>query len=693
MKSDTNSTLGSYAGTAPLSESPTQASAMISTTTFRSDINGLRAWAVVAVVLFHFGVAGFWGGFVGVDIFFVISGFLMTGIIVGGLEKAASEPDARPFSLIGFYLSRARRIIPALIALCLVLLAAGWFVLPAVEYHLLGKHVLSALTFVSNVVFWREDGYFDTASHDKLLLHTWSLSVEWQFYLLLPLVLVLLWKLRPGRPTQTFAIAAVLLMSLGLCVVATPFKPTAAFYLLPTRAWELLAGGLVYLLANPLPLALNVRRALNAAGFALMIGAMVLFDSNSPWPGWRATVPVLGAVLVLVAAQPQSIWTRTRPAQWLGECSYSIYLWHWPLVVALAYLQLENSPVAIIVALALTLVLGGLSYRFVEQPMRHYLTGLPKSLGAVTVLAASLALMVPALVVVLNKGLPGRLPAEIDAIFAESENKNPRQGECLQNETSTVPGCTYGGKKLGVIVVGDSHAAALIRGVERALPSPDEHVLDWTMSNCPSIANVRAMHQLNYQCGTFIAKQSADLDPSLGKAPLLIINRMSSYLLGPNEPDRTREIEVPYLYLDHPYERRSPAYLASMREGIINTACAFAQHRPVYMLRPIPELKYDVPKTMGRALIQGEHVRVSISLEEYHQRNDFVWQTQDMAAERCGVKILDLLPYLCHDGYCYGDVNGQPVYVDDDHLSERGGDLLRPLFSQMFSDNPPPATP
>lgn len=693
MKIDTNSTLESYAGTAPLSVSPTQASAMTTATTFRSDINGLRAWAVVAVVLFHFGVAGFWGGFVGVDVFFVISGFLMTGIIVGGLEKATREHDPQPFSIVGFYLSRARRIIPALIALCLVLLCAGWFVLPAVDYHLLGKHVLSALTFVSNMVFWREDGYFDTASHDKLLLHTWSLSVEWQFYLLLPLFMAVLWKLRPGRPTQIFAMSAVLLMSLALCVVGTPIKASAAFYLLPTRAWEMLAGGLVYLLANPLPLSLNLRRGLNTAGFALMVGAIVLFDGNSQWPGWRALVPVSGAVLVLIAAHQQSLWTGTRLAQWLGDCSYSIYLWHWPLVVALAYLQLENSPIAIVVALALTVALGGLSYRFIEQPMRNYLTGLPKSISAVSVLAASIAVMVPALVVVLNSGVTGRMPAQIDAIFAESTNKNPRQAECLQNETSNVPGCTYGGKNLGVIVLGDSHAGALIRGVERALPSTDEHVLDWTMSNCPTIANLSARDQYNYQCGNFIAQQAASLDPKLGQAPLLIINRLSSYLFGPNEPDRTREVGMPNLYLDHPYESRSPAYLASMREGVINTACAFAEHRPVYMLRPIPELKYDVPKTMGRALIQGQHVRVSISLEEYHARNDYVWETQDMAAERCGVKILDPLPYLCHDGYCFGDVNGQPVYVDDDHLSERGGDLLRPLFNQMFSDKPAVATP
>ena len=153
---------------------------------FRHDINGLRAWAVVAVVLYHFGVPGFAGGFVGVDVFFVISGFLMTGIIISGLERG-------DFSLWGFYLARARRIIPALLVLCASLLILGWFWLPNADYKMLASHVCTAVAFVSNLKFWREAGYFDAASHEKWLLHTWSLSVEWQFYILLPLGCLLLW--------------------------------------------------------------------------------------------------------------------------------------------------------------------------------------------------------------------------------------------------------------------------------------------------------------------------------------------------------------------------------------------------------------------------------------------------------------------------------------------------------------------
>lgn len=159
---------------------------------FRADINGLRAWAVAAVIFYHFGIPGFSGGFVGVDVFFVISGFLMTGIVVKGLERGN-------FSLMGFYMARGRRIVPALVAVCAVLLAMGWWVLLPPDYKMLGSHAVYSLAFLSNVEFWQEAGYFDVASHEKWLLHTWSLSVEWQFYLILPVVLWVVWRLKPGR--------------------------------------------------------------------------------------------------------------------------------------------------------------------------------------------------------------------------------------------------------------------------------------------------------------------------------------------------------------------------------------------------------------------------------------------------------------------------------------------------------------
>lgn len=211
---------------------------------FRPDINGLRAWAVVPVVLFHFGVVGFSGGFVGVDVFFVISGFLMTGIIVPALTGSAPAP----FSVWRFYLARALRIWPALMAICAVLLLLGWFGLTSLEYESLAKHVKSSLLFCSNHVYWREAGYFDADAHEKWLLHTWSLSVEWQFYLILPLVLMLIWRVTRSQHALHAALWGGLLVSFGASLWLLSVKPAFAFYGLPSRAWEMLSGGVVFML-------------------------------------------------------------------------------------------------------------------------------------------------------------------------------------------------------------------------------------------------------------------------------------------------------------------------------------------------------------------------------------------------------------------------------------------------------------
>ena len=333
---------------------------------FRQDINGLRAWAVMAVVLYHFGVTGISGGFAGVDVFFVISGYLMCGIISSGIERGE-------FSVWRFYLARARRIFPALIVLCMVALVFGWFFLMPEEYKLLGKHARESLTFSSNLRYFEESGYFDVASQEKWLLHTWSLSVEWQFYLILPLVLMLVGKLLPGRRAITTVLGVFFVVSLGLCLWRTSVAPSEAFYMLQTRAWEMLAGALVFMFGHR-GLPDGLRRALELAGFVLILATIVLLDKQSIWPGWRAILPVAGAALVLLAARGHSVWTANLPAQWLGTRSYSIYLWHWPLVVALAYLELLSDPLWIAVAIAVSLLLGHLSYVLIEIPARQRLS-------------------------------------------------------------------------------------------------------------------------------------------------------------------------------------------------------------------------------------------------------------------------------------------------------------------------------
>lgn len=322
---------------------------------FRHDINGLRAIAVIAVVLFHFNSSWMPGGFAGVDVFFVISGFLMTGIIFRGIEQ-------ENFSILKFYVARANRIIPALAVLCLVLLIFGWFYLTPLEYKALGKHAASSVAFLSNIIYWRESGYFDAASHEKWLLHTWSLSVEWQFYIIYPLVLVAMRKFMSIK-TMKFLLLVGTVLGFIFCVIATYKWPNPSYYLLPTRAWEMMLGGIAYL--YPLTLSENRKKLFGWTGLGLIIGSYFLISSENPWPGYLAIFPVIGTFLVIQAHRNNSIITNNLVFQKLGTWSYSIYLWHWPIVVAIYIFSLNEFYTYL--GVLLSVFLGFLSHQYIER--------------------------------------------------------------------------------------------------------------------------------------------------------------------------------------------------------------------------------------------------------------------------------------------------------------------------------------
>ena len=649
---------------------------------FRHDINGLRAWAVAAVVFYHFGIPGFDGGFVGVDVFFVISGFLMSGIVVAGLEQGS-------FSLVAFYLARARRIMPALIVLCAFLLVLGWWTLLPIDYAALGIHAVFSLAFLSNIKFWREAGYFDAASHEKWLLHTWSLAVEWQFYLLLPLMLVAAWAWRPGRHSLIGVMAAALVASLALSVVQTPLRPTAAFYLLPTRAWEMLAGGLAFLLAHRCLLTARQRIALEAAGLALVIAAIVGFDTETPWPGWRALVPVLGAVGVLLAARSASPWTGHPAAQWLGTRSYSLYLWHWPVMVALTYLGWQAHPQAIAAGLALTLLLGDLSYRLVEVPARRQLGRLRQGWSGLALLGTAAAVAAPMLGIRAEGGVAGRFPAAIEVMSAESKNINPRRHECHADKGGgSSPSCMHGGRNLSAIMIGDSHADAVTTAMAAAVPGPSDGIMQWTYGGCPALPGVSAAPAFReahatkgYACAQFMDWVLGQLDALPRHVPVVVVHRLTFYAFGENDMSKPA---VPMVFFSRPHALANSEFLQEFAGKITDTACQMAKSRTVYLVRPIPEMRVDVPKSMARSMLLGQARDISIPLADYHHRHTLVWAAQDAARDLCGVKILDPLPYLCPDGRCQGARNGRPLYHDDDHLSDHGNKLLVPMFAPVF---------
>jgi peptidoglycan/LPS O-acetylase OafA/YrhL len=321
---------------------------------FRTDLNGLRAIALIAVVLFHFNPSIAPGGFAGVDIFFVISGFLMTGIIFKGL-------NTNSLNLAEFYLCRANRIIPPLALLCFTLLLFGWFLLPPMDYINLGMHAASSVSFLSNITYFYEADYFDAGAYEKWLLHTWSLSVEWQFYIIYPIILLFLKRYFSLESLKRLLILGTV-VGFIFCTIATDLWPTFAYFSLPTRAWEMLLGGVAYF--YPLKLNENQKRVLEAIGMTLMLLSFTFTSKMTPWPGYVACVPVFGTYLILLSNRERSLLTNNRIFQTLGKWSYSIYLWHWPIAVYGSYFQIDNwMPIGLV----LSVVFGAISFYLVES--------------------------------------------------------------------------------------------------------------------------------------------------------------------------------------------------------------------------------------------------------------------------------------------------------------------------------------
>jgi peptidoglycan/LPS O-acetylase OafA/YrhL len=584
-------------------------------------------------------------------------------------------------ALFAFYMAIARRIVPAIIFLGFVLIAFGWFMLGKADYLMLAKNVSSTILFVSNFQYWKEVGYFDIASHDKFLLHTWSLSVEWQFYIIYPIFLALLWRCFSGVNAEKVIVSVFFAASLILSALLTPIMPAASFFLLPTRAWEMLIGTMVYLYAKKLTFSVGSARVAEFIGFTLIILSLVLFDSGTTWPGWRASLPVFGTVLVILSSRHDSIVTNNILAQWLGSISYSLYLWHWPICVALSYLQMQKQTGPIFISFVLMALIAWFSWRYIENTIRNKMSEL-SLLGQLLIFAISiLSLLTVSLYVYMHNGVPGRISNYAEIIFSQADNKNPDFNKCfVVNDIGPVPECIYGGGILGAIVLGDSHAASVIRSVQKALPVSKDGVLDWTLGSCPTIFRIKETGGNFPACEGFLDyafSKSKEMDPAI---PLLIVNRYSVTMEGANE----KIIDtVPNRFVSSRHYSRTEEYYSEISDGIVNTACAFAQHRTVYMLRPIPEMKIDVPRVMGRAVQFGLNKRVQINLEEYYLRHKRVLMALDTAAARCGVKLLDPIPFLCVDGSCWGDVAGLPIYYDDDHLNEYGAQFLIPLFRQI----------
>jgi peptidoglycan/LPS O-acetylase OafA/YrhL len=420
---------------------------------YRADIDGLRALAVLPVVLFHAFPGKVPGGFAGVDVFFAISGYLITHIIHKGLL-------AGDFRFADFYAHRARRILPALLLVLIACLGFGWIVLLPAEYRQLSRHAAAGGGFVENVVLWREAGYFDAVTELKPLMHLWSLSIEEQFYVLYPLVLWTAWRVRIGL---VLPVAALALASFGANLVLTAHDPVQAFFGPHARMWELLAGALLALAPEPARGTGYRRDALSVAGLVLLLGAYAGLHDGVAYPGWRALLPV-GAALLLLRAGPQALVNRgllaRRPLVFIGLISYPLYLWHWPL---LSFARIVDALPAVERngAVLLAVLLAWLTWRCIERPVRHRLASGATAVALCTALLAvgTLAWLVPT--------QPQALTARAARFVAANADNAPVSQSCrsLTGKEHPEDWCHAGnaaGRVPDTVLLGDSFSNAYV---------------------------------------------------------------------------------------------------------------------------------------------------------------------------------------------------------------------------------------
>jgi peptidoglycan/LPS O-acetylase OafA/YrhL len=643
---------------------------------FRYDINGLRAYAVILVVLFHFGIIGFAAGFIGVDIFFVISGFLMTSIVIKSLDKGN-------FSLLKFYLARGIRIVPALFVVSTIVLILGWFLVLPTDYKALAKHTLSSINFFSNIVYWRESSYFDTDSHNKALLHTWSLSVEWQFYLVFPIIVALLYKIKKSRNfLLTFFILGTII-SLILSIIITAKNPSAGFFLLPTRAWEMLAGGLIFFIPKE---KVPYKKPLEFIGFFLIAISCYIFSTDTLWPSYNAILPVLGAFLILLAHQQNSIFTKGSVFQWLGNNSYSIYLWHWPIVFFLHYFYKNDDYIFITAGIILSIILGWLSYTYIENPTRKKLSNLSIVKAYFLWFLSISILSLISIMIFKFDGVKNRFSNEINNISNTINDINPRRDECLgKQDDSQLKKCTYGDGPLSLIVVGDSHASAMLNGVINALPN-NTSLISFTIGGCPTVKNLKKTNMPEYSCGERVKDIIYDIKTNYSTdIPILVINRANAIFQGEPENDKSNQ---PIRYINTPSLVFDEEYYAQMRNAYVDTLKDLSASHKVYITRPTPEAKKEISNLAAKIFKYHLPTQdLTITWNEYYERSKQAWKAQDMAAQSTkNIQIIDLSREFCDNETCYFTQNNLPLFYDDDHMSWTASLKLAPIFKKEIFD-------
>lgn len=657
---------------------------------YRADIDGLRAIAVLSVCFSHAGLFAMPGGFVGVDVFFVISGFLICGILF-------REVEAGTFSIIRFYERRARRILPALLALLAALMVGGLFLFPPWQYESFGKSAIATILFVSNFWFLKETtGYFGAASEFEPLLHTWSLAVEEQFYIFIPfLFLFLVSRSKALAQGGTLAISVT---SFALSVLAVRDYPSQGFYLLHARAWELGAGALLALGFIPAIQRGFSAELISGAGVAAILASCFLLDADSSFPGPNALAPVFGAAAIIFAGSThQTFVTRilsTRPFVLVGKVSYSLYLWHWPpLVVARTVTGDSGLSTSLgIACLTFAFAAAYLSWRFIERPWRTR----PDSGGfqASTVFASSVAgaavLTIAAGFAVLKDGFVSRVPADTFDRFNAARRVSDLELECRRSN-SLGELCTVGAAEAeaepSVLVWGDSHAAALLPGLDKWLRDSSRSAFAATLSACPPIIGViRADRAAAQKCTNFnhnvfeFAIRNARIDT------IVLIARWALNAEG----DRVgRESGTRAVLGFEDGRRGSPAdNFEVFHESLTATVLRLTEAgKKIIIVAGIPEIGVDVPQAYLDAMFFTSSVDIAISRADYERRNARVLRVLEELAASPSVDVVRVADAMCASD-CLVEVGGKLIYRDDDHLSIAGAKWLMPaLLPRSFGAN------
>ena len=628
-------------------------------TGFRTDINALRAIAVVAVVLYHLGVPGISGGFAGVDVFFVISGYLITGHI-------AEQCAVGRFSLLAFYGARLRRIFPALALVCVVCLAWGWLYVLPTDYIDQARHAAAAIFFVSNQAFAGERGYFDASALSKPLLHTWSLAIEGQFYLFLPLLFLFAQRLR--RNLGPGVIGALLLASFAWCVYLGSQDAGAPFYSLSARAWELLAGGWLALRRwkKPAP------ALANAGSIAALLGLLLCFtvvDAKTVWPGVWTLLPVAATCLMLAAQDGPWLrpWLSSWPLQRLGDISYSLYLWHWPLLVFL-HSQIEASDRMFgagdrWLLLGASVLLATLSWKYVELPTRFNKAWWTRRRIWTGALLAQLLVLMTGTAIVASHGAPVRLPDYVrranDAIFV-----NTPRDECFRQDDSTKDApeafCTMGATNVApsILLWGDSHANQYLTAVSDAASALGQSGLIATHSGC-SAADVRQGTPVQQVCDRF----NSEVLRMLAQTPSI-----QTVVLG---------------------RFWGPEDLGNVAANLALVDWLIQHGKKVVLLGPLPYPGFNVPYVWSYRQLKAGHSIETMGLGLASQSgviamNRALQSGIGPAIARNQAAYINVFGSLCDNAGCKLVESGISHFRDDSHLSNTGAAIMRqPIQSAL----------